>query len=102
MADAELVIDIGVEEGEVGDGEFAEQDALVHQFMDEARALLLVGAHGRELRRRDGGPDHLGVNAVEIHCPPRCVGLAAERHDDETDRAMIHDPPPVVVARLRS
>ena len=102
MADAELVVDIGVEQGQVGDRIFAEQNALIHQLVDEARALLLVGADAGEPRRLDGRGDHLGIDAVEVHHPPRRVGLAAERHDDETDSTMIHDPAPALVARRRS
>ena len=90
MADAELVIDVGVEDGEIGDGEFAEQDALVHQLVDEAGAFLLVGAHDGETSRLDRRGDHHGVDAVEIDHPPARIGLAAERHDDEADGAMVH------------
>ena len=48
VADAEFVIDVGVENGQIGDGVFGQDQPLVHRLVDETGIHLLVGAHGVE------------------------------------------------------
>ncbi len=85
VAHAELVIDIGVEDGEVGDGVFGEDEAFEHRLVDHPGAHLLVGAHAVEARASDGGRDDHVVHGVEIDQPAGRVGLPAEGHDDKAD-----------------
>ena len=90
VPDAELVIDVGVEQGQVGDRIIAEQDALEHELVDEAGALLLVGADAVQPRRFDRRRHDFGIDMIEIDHSPSRVRLASERHDDEAYGAKAH------------
>ena len=86
MADAELVIDVGIGAGDVGDRVVAEHQPLEHRLVDGAADLLLVGADRIELGRVHGRRDDLTIDRVEIGGTTGRVSLAAERHQDEAER----------------
>ncbi len=86
MADAELVIDVGIGAGDVGDRVVAEHQPLEHRLVDGAADLLLVGADRIELGLVHGRRDDLAIDGVEIGGAAGRVGLAAERHQDEAER----------------
>ena len=86
MADAELVIDVRIGAGDVGDRVVAEHQPLEHRLVDGAADLLLVGADRIELGLVHRRRDDLAVDGVEIGGAAGRVGLAAERHQDEAER----------------
>jgi hypothetical protein len=86
VADAKLVIDVRVGAGDVGHRVGAEHQPLEHRLVDGAADLLLIGADRRETRGGDRGCDDLLIDGVKIGGAARCVGLAPERHQHETER----------------
>ena len=53
MTHTEFVIDVGIENGQIGDGVFAEREALEHRLVDDPSVDLLVGAHRIETNVAD-------------------------------------------------
>jgi hypothetical protein len=84
VTQAELVEDIGVGTGQVGDGEVAENQPLVHRFVNDPAADLLIGAQRLHARRLDRRSDQLAVDGVEVDRGPGGNGLLAEGHEYET------------------
>lgn len=78
MAQPQLVEDVGVRGGEIGDRVLAEDQPLEHGLVDEAPRHLLVGAQRLHVRLLDGGADELLVDAVEVHHAAGAVQLLPE------------------------
>ena len=85
MTDTEFIIDIGVENSQVGDRIFGQQQALVHQFVDETVGLLFVGADGEQAGMFDRRFENILIDEVEIDRAPGRVRFHAKGHQDETD-----------------
>ena len=106
VTDAELVIDVGVGAGHVGDGVVAEHQPLEHRLVDGAADLLLVGADHLHPRLKHRGRDHLIVDRVEIDDAAAAFRLPAERHQHEAERlhvpATIPSPRPFIPCRRRT
>ena len=100
VSHAELVEDVRVRGGQVGDGVLAEQQPLEHRLVDDPARLLLVGPERLEVGGLDRGRDHLGVDGVEVDRPAGPVGLLPERHQHEAERS-IQGVPPTARAVLR-
>jgi hypothetical protein len=83
VPDAELVIDIGIGAGDVGDRIGAHHQPLEHRLVDRPADPLLVGAHRIEPRHLDRRRDDLPINRIEVGRPPEYVGFDVERHQHE-------------------
>ena len=84
---AELVEHVRVGRRQVGHRVVAQDQPLEHRLVDDAAGHLLVGAQGLHVGLRDRGRDELLVHAVEVHGAAGRVGLAAEGHEHEAERA---------------
>ncbi|MBN8514028.1 MAG: hypothetical protein J0M14_07170 [Candidatus Accumulibacter sp.] len=84
MAQTELVEDVGVGAGEVGNGEVTENQPLVHRFVNHPAADLLVGTQRFQPRGLDGRRDQVVVNSIEIGSDSGRHGFLAEGHEYET------------------
>ncbi len=69
MADAKLVIDVGVGAGQVGDRVCAQHRPFEHRLVDRAADLLLVGTDRIEPGRGDRRRDDAAVDRSEIDDP---------------------------------
>ncbi len=91
VAHAQFVIDIGIENGEVGDRVIAEREPFEHRLVDHAGVQFLIGAHHFEADGADRRIYDLLVDHIEIDLAPRHVRFAAEGHDNEADGAVGHE-----------
>ena len=86
----ELVEDVGIGRGQIGDRIFAEQQALEHRLVDDAAGLLLVGADRLKTRGLDRRSDQPFVDGIEIDRAAETVRLLPERHQHEAEW-LVHD-----------
>ena len=93
MPNAELVVNVGVRQGEVRDGEVAQEKALEHGFVDDAADQLLVRANRIHPGPLDRRLDRLIVDPIEVDGPLAWSGgillRLPERHQNETRRSIL-------------
>ena len=90
MANAQLIKDVRIGQGEVRDGIVTEDQPLEHGLVDDTPGQLLVGAERLQPCLRNRGLDHLAVDRIEVDRLASRVGLPAERHQDEAKRRRWH------------
>ena len=98
VADANLVHDVRIQAGDVGQHEPRAVQVLEHLLSDITREEVLVGPRGLQLAalgqrdRVDGRLEDILVNVVEVDLV-LADGLAAERHHHKTDLCVVHKRP---------
>ena len=85
MAQPEFVENVRVGGRQIRDCVFAEDQALVHWFVDDPAAHLLIGANSFHLSALNRRLDNLVIHAIKVDCVANGIRLFPEGHQHKAE-----------------